>query len=255
VIGNLDGTNLPLALADLDVVYTSPDEVRLLAVGSGTEPALGVATWTTTSDNLYRSIAWDGVSAWSASEVLAAGVQFGDAATEYIYGLAYPGGTDDELIVAREDEGTHYLDRWVLTGTDWLIVERFEESTGLLIRPEPSIGGGFIYHTVDTYSDFDDYTGPAVRAVLPSSSEVPDHDHDADYAPLDHTHDAVIDETVFPPDYTVTDGTSLDLDVTFVWGISAGDPYYNAAGVTVGEEAVLVLDNSTGEFSLRPVEV
>ena len=64
------------------------------------------------------------------------------------------------------------------------------------------------------------------------------------------------DETVFAPAYTVTDGASLDVAVAFVWGIdSTGDPYYNAAGVTAGDEAVLVLDNSTGEFSLRPVEV
>lgn len=66
----------------------------------------------------------------------------------------------------------------------------------------------------------------------------------------------VADETIFAPAYSVTDGTTLDLAVTFVWGIDAnGDPYYNAAGVTAGDEAVLVLDNTTGEFSLRPVEV
>ena len=76
----------------------------------------------------------------------------------------------------------------------------------------------------------------------------------------DHTHpDLVVslpDETIFAPDYTVTDGTSLDLAITFVWGVDAtGAPYYNAAGVSAGEEAVLVLDNATGSLSLRPVEV
>lgn len=63
-------------------------------------------------------------------------------------------------------------------------------------------------------------------------------------------------ETIFAPAYTVTDGANLDLDITFVWGIDgAGEPYYNAAGVTPGDEAVLVLDNITGDLSLRPVEV
>lgn len=85
--------------------------------------------------------------------------------------------------------------------------------------------------------------------------------HTHKYAPTGHTHDAAdlpvaADETVFAPTYTVTDGTSLDMDITFVWGIDGdGDPYYNSAGVTAGDEAVLVLDNTTGTLSLRPVEV
>lgn len=63
-------------------------------------------------------------------------------------------------------------------------------------------------------------------------------------------------DVVFAPAYTVTDGTTLDLDITFVWGIDGGgDAYYNAAGVTAGDEAVLVLDTTTGSLSLRPVEV
>lgn len=63
-------------------------------------------------------------------------------------------------------------------------------------------------------------------------------------------------ETVFAPGYTVTDASNLDVAVTFVWGITAAEvPYYNAAGVTAGDEAVLVLDNATGTYSLRPVEV
>lgn len=62
-------------------------------------------------------------------------------------------------------------------------------------------------------------------------------------------------DVVFAPAYTVTDGSSLDVAVTFVWGIDPdGDPYYNAAGVTAGDEAVLVLDGTTGTYSLRPVE-
>lgn len=76
-----------------------------------------------------------------------------------------------------------------------------------------------------------------------------------------HTHTAddiagVAADIVFAPAYTVTDGTALDLDITFVWGIDgSGDPYYNSAGVTAGDEAVLVLDNLTGDLSLRPVEI
>jgi hypothetical protein len=63
-------------------------------------------------------------------------------------------------------------------------------------------------------------------------------------------------ETASAPTYTVTDGATLDVAVTYVWGVDAdGDPYYNAAGVTAGDEAVLVINNATGELSLRPVEV
>lgn len=63
-------------------------------------------------------------------------------------------------------------------------------------------------------------------------------------------------EIVYQPSYTVTDGDSLTVAVTYVWGIDGdGDPYYNAAGVTAGDEALLVYDRTTDTYSLRPVEV
>lgn len=96
---------------------------------------------------------------------------------------------------------------------------------------------------------------PLSLIVDPTLASGTEHTHD--YAPVGHTHGAASSaETVFAPAYTVTDAAALDLAVTFVWGVDAtGDPYYNAAGVTAGEEAVLVLDNASGSFSLRPVEV
>lgn len=62
--------------------------------------------------------------------------------------------------------------------------------------------------------------------------------------------------TVLPPDVTVTDGDTLDVEFLYVWGIDGdGDPYYNAAGVTAGDEAVLAWLPDSGDVVLRPVEV
>ena len=50
------------------------------------------------------------------------------------------------------------------------------------------------------------------------------------------------------PDYTGIPTIGL----TSVWGIdSGGVPYYNAAGVTSGEEAALLWDPDTNQYVLR----
>lgn len=64
------------------------------------------------------------------------------------------------------------------------------------------------------------------------------------------------ESTVVAPDPTVTEGPQLTVSTEYLWGVTAaGVPYYNALGVAAGDEAVLVLDNTTGRHSLRPMEV
>ena len=89
---------------------------------------------------------------------------------------------------------------------------------------------------------------------------VPPHFHvKADILDLDAADPSptAADETVFAPDFTVdTTGGGFTVQLDVRWGVDGdGEPYYNAAGVTAGHEAVLVLKNTTGQFSLRPVEV
>lgn len=53
---------------------------------------------------------------------------------------------------------------------------------------------------------------------------------------------------------SVTDsGTSVD--VTWRWGISSGEPYFDADGVTAGDEAALAFDPIDGTHVLVPVTV
>lgn len=95
------------------------------------------------------------------------------------------------------------------------------------------------------------------------------HDHDADYEPLGAiaTHDADADAhaslaaaiaasgllTVDPGTVTYDhSGDDVLVNVAAVWGYDSDGPYYDDAGATSGEEAILVLDPSTGELTLVP---
>jgi hypothetical protein len=284
-LGNLDGTNLPLTTADLPTVYTAPSGhgLRLLANSDRADadggPALGVATWTSDADTVYRHVDYDG-GAWTATTVVAAGVVVGfTPSVHYNGGVAFPDRTlGGELLVSREASGTWYLERWEQRGTSWVTVETYETSTDRLFRPWPSRGGGFVYCRAATYPNFTSYTDPTIVAVLTGVTAVqlgdtvvaetqfglePDAGTSNLASRADHTHGSPDDpdvgganETVFAPDYTVTDGDNLQVALDVVWGVDTdGDPYYNAAGVTAGDEAVLVLDNDTGALSLRPVEI
>lgn len=112
---------------------------------------------------------------------------------------------------------------------------------------------------VYVYEVEDGVEGDLWVASIPVPTVPPHFHHLADI--LDYTEPdpapATSDETVFSPAYTVdTTGGVLDVALTVVWGVDGdGDPYHNTAGVTAGQEAVLVLNNLTGEFSLRPIEV
>jgi hypothetical protein len=152
-------------------------------------------------------------------------------------------------------------------GTTWSLDTDSSPSpagTGEMTYGQMAVESDGRFALVHAYETVVDGTNSDVFFTRESTSPVSGYATDAELAAglatkSDTGHDhgsSGADETVFAPDYSVTDGTTLDVAVTFVWGIDgSGDPYYNATGVTAGEEAVLVLDNTTGEFSLRPVEV
>lgn len=172
VIGNLDGTNLPLdPTIDCDLIYTAPDTgLRLLGMSSRSDanggPAIGVVTWNddTAADNIYRYIDYDG-GAWTATGVCEAGSVIGQEPEDHYHaGVEFPWDTaGDELLVAREAAGTWYLERWTLSGSTWTKVDTYRASSNTLARPFPSYGGGgFVYCEVEEYPAFTDYVGADV---------------------------------------------------------------------------------------------
>lgn len=95
------------------------------------------------------------------------------------------------------------------------------------------------------------------------------HDHGDDYEPAGAiaTHDANPDAhaalaesiaaagllTMDPGTVTYDHaGDDVVVEVAAVWGYDADGPYYDDAGATTGEEAILALDPSTGELTLAP---
>lgn len=127
------------------------------------------------------------------------------------------------------------------------------QADGTAAYADPAGGsGGVTDHGALTGLGDDDHAlyalADGTRGDFASSA----HTHvEADITDLDHPG-AGGTGVVVPPAVTVTDAP-LTVTVTYVWGINGdGDPYYNSAGVTAGDEAVLVV--TAGGYSLRPVE-
>lgn len=173
--------------------------------------------WNGTAQDVTAWVAPDDASVWrKAGTVLPA-----ESGNGYI-GVMVPAGDGPFLVMSDQ------------IGADWAN----DPTSGL-----GTIAGLFRPPALDGHTHEYEPTGA-----------IADHNTDPDA----HPDLAIIlpNETVFTPGYSVTDATTLDLAITFVWGIDGiGEPYYNATGVTAGEEAVLVLNNDTGELALRPVEV
>lgn len=275
-----DGTLAALDGTDLGTLIDWTDHATVLAVDYS--PVIVARPTVVSADEIY--VVWqtdDGGAVWTLKVSRWGGSAWSTvdapiASTDTPYGVVKKWG-DTLLLLAGERRAGSYNDLTVYVshdlGTTWEPAGAIAEGdTGEGYQRVNLIGGGGPWWAItqqaptgfaDTSATSSDLT--PVTAVIGRdlteeyvdtavTAAITDHNADPDAHP-----DLQIDlpnETVFAPTYTVTDGTTLDLDVTFVWGIdSAGDPYYNAAGVTAGDEAVLVLDNTTSEFSLRPVEI
>lgn len=161
VLGNLDGTGLPVDWDDLEVAYSGPSGsgVRLFAVSDATNPEIGLATWTNNLDTVYRYVTHDG-GAWSEEVVVAAGATFGyTASIHYNGGVGfYPSAAGGELLVSREDAGTWFVERWVRNGS-WAADETIRTDTEALIRPWGTDGGQSTFVYVTSYPTYLAWSG------------------------------------------------------------------------------------------------
>lgn len=175
VIGNLDGTSLPLTPAALDLVYTPGvnDEARLHDVSVATNPEIAISVFTSEGVGSYHIVRWDG-AAWSDATLVATGDSISATAGDHYYGgMSFPNPTDgDEAILARESSDVWTVERWERISGTWMMTEVIATSRTVgLIRPYCPVGRStepeIIWHRVSRYGA---YTSWIASLAAPASS-------------------------------------------------------------------------------------
>ena len=236
----------------------SADDVSIV-FKAGTDPTPGFGDTDATGTYTWHVTTWTG-TAWTTTDL---GV---DVTWNFAQAILVPWGdgmaallttTDGDLVVWTSPDGIDFYDAGTL----------LESSTGEgWTRVSSVLGGRLLALAQESHEDWATTSATSADllpiygiSALPAPSPHGNEHHTEAFGTGTGNGGGAttgLAETIFAPAYTVTDGTTLDLDITFVWGIDGfGDPYYNSAGVTAGDEAVLVHDHATGDFSLRPVEV
>lgn len=126
VLGNFKtGTNLPLAVSGLDVVYTPTDGVvtRLHDISDATDIEVAFSDWTNDEvDSVYKYAKWNGTS-WDVNAVAATGARFGyEDETAYFGGICFPRSSPGGVVyLSRENSGTWTIEKQVTadSGSNW----------------------------------------------------------------------------------------------------------------------------------------
>lgn len=190
VLGNFKtGASLPLTVTSalekaVDVDTAGGDSARLYDVGDGDvfEIAYATGTESTTTDWVNRHTSYNG-AAWTDTEIGATGEVMGyTTASHYHGGMMFPDNTPGhEVVLSREDGGEWLVERWY-RGDTWGKAQTLASATDvMLVRPFPVVGGQLVHqlwHAVDTYPDFETWTGAELRGIrdgdLSSSSSALD---------------------------------------------------------------------------------
>mgnify|MGYP000271130044 CR=1 FL=1 len=144
VLGNMDGTNLPLAVTTaFEVIGEAPvDHYKwVYDVSDGTYPEVA---W-----SIYDSPDYAGTSrykftrkaggVWTTTDIVAAGDRFSDSTQPYLGGVQMPTNTPGgRVYVARESAGTWYVERHdsADNGATWTVTP-IGQSTTRLVRAWP----------------------------------------------------------------------------------------------------------------------
>jgi hypothetical protein len=135
VLGNLDGTNLPLeANVDLEVVFTPPSgqQVFLFDTGGGAAREMVFMQQSTNANAVYRHARWTG-SAWSVNTITTVN-QPNNQVTYYPIINFVPGDTNSVVLTravpTNTTTGIHYVEKWTTanSGATWTKAETIDSA-------------------------------------------------------------------------------------------------------------------------------
>lgn len=167
-LANLDGTNLPIGVNDLDNIgcTTGTEVVRMFDVGEAHGmPVILYAKWDDV--NSVPAGYWmsykDSSDVWHHVDLgILAGTPFWSP-SRYLAGMSIDKNGNNRLVLAREDSGTWYVEKYpILESSGVLSLDTptlIDSSTGnMLVRPYMvEDGNSVIYQKILHYNDYTDY--------------------------------------------------------------------------------------------------
>jgi hypothetical protein len=136
VLGNLDGTNLPLDVnASLEVVFTAAGTSRPWGFDVGYGPVRELAFTDAVPSNFaatakYR-VARNTGSGWTTGEVTSVGNYLSATTGNYFPSINFVPGSPDQVLLARATgvaTGVNYVEKWATTnGSTWAVSEVVDE--------------------------------------------------------------------------------------------------------------------------------
>lgn len=165
VIANLDGTNLPLAITDLDDLAPATGDEVVRMFDSGTlngHPAVAYAKWVDPLEAAYW-FAWrDESGTWTHVDLgVAAGASFYPTSW-YFGGMALDKGANglSRIVLAREEAGTWFVETRSVVSDMTVGTPSVVASDGAKPLVRPLIvedGSAIIYQRLVTYTDYSHY--------------------------------------------------------------------------------------------------
>lgn len=180
VLGNLDGTNLPLAEASLDLISTSPGSEKpwIFDIGYGSSGreivfVSGQLPPNFASTAKYKYAKYSG-GAWIVTDIVGVG-SFANGA--YFPSITFDPSPAGSVVLARESGGVNYIERRVTLdgGATWPLTtplaNRTVTGTAMLTRPftvRPIDAVAPIFTAIATeYDVYATYTGPWIARAIP----------------------------------------------------------------------------------------
>lgn len=166
VLGNIDGTNLPLHYAnDTDSVFPVSEPNRVWIKDVGPNGSLVWAQWNENTESMtggnYRHARWEG-GQWVVSTIVDSGGVFGnypldeDMPTQTYRGGASIDQNGDVFLSRKHPSGIWAIERWSLDNDSWVLVETLATSNHRLARPYCPVnrvsGPRVIWHEVYEYT-------------------------------------------------------------------------------------------------------
>jgi hypothetical protein len=167
VIGNLDGTGLPLSLSSLDVAWTptgvTNPRVRMLDVADKQgEIVISYAKWSdtdTSNPNYLYAHSADNGATWTQQYVATSGGRFAETlARQYVGGSSFDRNGRNEFYISRKESTTWRIEKWLINSDLTCTKDSTRDTSSLpLVRPVCPVGGDGVF-----YINFTDYTSYTV---------------------------------------------------------------------------------------------
>lgn len=170
VVGNrTDGTGLPLVASSLPVIFAPTSNARLFDTScypdTISDITIAHASFSDSNDCVYQVTKGNSADGFITSTVCNAGKPLETPAGDNYYfgGMWFEYKNDKVIYVARESNGTWYIEKYITTDyLTWTLSKVIATDTKKLHRPCIPFGGGNLVWETGDYTNFTNYDSKVV---------------------------------------------------------------------------------------------